>query len=124
MLADCGNVSSERFALAHRRSLTYINRKTYQYNAMHIWGASRRVVVTWVHPISPPFPFPPFSPPDTQIYPYTDLLTPIFTHIHTRSYKIIFILRPAHTQSCPCSDFLMLSLTRAPFAAVLWGWLK
>eukprot|EP00959_Pyramimonas_sp_CCMP1952_P012600 266163-Pyramimonas_sp.AAC.1 len=44
MLADCGAVSSERFALAHRRSLTYIKRKTYQDNAMHIWGAPRRVI--------------------------------------------------------------------------------
>eukprot|EP00959_Pyramimonas_sp_CCMP1952_P413761 8669534-Pyramimonas_sp.AAC.1 len=44
MLADCGNVSSERFALAHRRSLTDIKGKTYQDNEMHIWGAPRRVI--------------------------------------------------------------------------------
>ena len=45
ILADCGNVSSERFALAHRRSLTDIHRKTYQENEMHIWGAPRRVIL-------------------------------------------------------------------------------
>eukprot|EP00959_Pyramimonas_sp_CCMP1952_P121752 2545555-Pyramimonas_sp.AAC.1 len=45
MLADCGNVSSDRFALAHRRSLTDINRKTHRDNEMHMWGAPRRAFV-------------------------------------------------------------------------------
>eukprot|EP00959_Pyramimonas_sp_CCMP1952_P152339 3187355-Pyramimonas_sp.AAC.1 len=46
MLADCGNVSNERFVLAHRRSLTDIKRKTYQDIEMHTWGAPRRVIVS------------------------------------------------------------------------------
>ena len=62
ILADCGNVSSERFALAHRRSLTDIHRNTYQDNEMHIWGAPRRVIIggprrnthTLLSPTSPP----------------------------------------------------------------------
>eukprot|EP00959_Pyramimonas_sp_CCMP1952_P271195 5669718-Pyramimonas_sp.AAC.1 len=56
MLAGCGNVSSERFALAHRRPLTGIKRKTYQDNEMHIRGAPRRVI-TWTPPT---LSFPPF----------------------------------------------------------------
>ena len=44
ILADCGNVSSERFALAHMRPLTDIHRKMCQENEMHIWGAPRRVI--------------------------------------------------------------------------------
>ena len=45
ILADCGNVSSERFALAHMRPLTDIHRKMCQDNEMHIWGAPRRVII-------------------------------------------------------------------------------
>ena len=44
ILADCGNVSSERFALAHMRPLTDIHRNICQENEMHIWGAPRRVI--------------------------------------------------------------------------------
>eukprot|EP00959_Pyramimonas_sp_CCMP1952_P443198 9278955-Pyramimonas_sp.AAC.1 len=61
-LADCGSVSSERFALAHRRPLTNIKRKTYQYNEMRIWGAPRRVIIL-------SFSSP---PPHAQTYSCTD----------------------------------------------------
>ena len=44
ILAHCGNVSSERFALAQRRSLTDIHKEMCQENEMHIWGAPRRVI--------------------------------------------------------------------------------
>ena len=65
ILADCGNVSSERFALAHMRPLTDIHRKMCQENEMHIWGAPRRVIIGrprrkeehTPHPSPPPLPF-------------------------------------------------------------------